>query len=113
MANLFNFTTGKEVNPLKSVELAFINPYMPENARHLNLLNKVTPDEFTTTFDEKGHVINLFPIKKLELGECLIKWQTTETGIIQTVSGNCQRNIYFKIIDSVMQINTILFYKIH
>lgn len=106
MKQFYDFSTKKEFNPLEGVELAFINPYMPDNARILRLSDKVTPDEFITTYNEKGQVINLFPLKNLGLGKCMIQWQDIEHGIIHLTHGH---RIYFCIENGVMRINTILY----
>ena len=104
MKQFFDFSTGKEYNPLENVDLAFINPYMPDGARWLRLSDKVTPDEFLTTYNENGQVINLFKLDKLKLGKCMIQWQAQDCGIIH----HFNRRIYFKIENDVMRINTIL-----
>jgi hypothetical protein len=105
MKQFYDFSTKKEFNPLEGVELAFINPWMPDSASKLNLSSKVTPDEFITTYNEKGQVINLFPLKNLKLGKCMIKWQDINHGIIYITNSI---TVYFCIENEVMRINTIL-----
>lgn len=82
MKTFFNFTTGKSINPLENIKYFYTNPYMPENMRLLNLaekLGELTREDIAITFDEKGHIVTLFPIDMLIKGDVMIDWRTQDS----------------------------------
>ena len=71
MQQHFNFKTGKSVNILEQITHFYINPYMPDNFKHLRIkerietYNEIDTDEVMTVIANSEHVVTLFPIKYL------------------------------------------------
>lgn len=98
----FNFQTMKEVNPLKSLEFFYINPYMPDNFIRLGLNKReIIPEGTAVT--EKGHFVIYFSISNLIKGDVHIKWTDEDKFVIN-------RKIYCKVIKkNVIRIDSILY----
>lgn len=107
MKQFFNFETGKEFNPAKTLNYFFISPFFQQNAKILNLEKRVK-DDLGNDFGfiwYNGIPVPVFPISVLDLGKCMIKWDTTENGVIY--SGN--RRIYFRFYDeNTVRLDTVL-----
>jgi len=86
MKQFFDFTTGKEFNPLKALTTFFISPYNMDNARLLNLQAKVKAyGEYAEEMQWiNGIPVQLFPIGVLDLGRAMVKWNDASSGVIQS-----------------------------
>lgn len=75
MQTFYNFTTKTVVDPLANIKYFYINPYMPDNMKLLNLRNKLklTQDVLTSVTAE-GFVVTLLPINLIVEDVCGIKW---------------------------------------
>jgi hypothetical protein len=107
MKQFFDFEKGIEFNPAKTLNYFFISPYKPDNARLINLEKKVIDklgNDFSFTW-YRGMPVAVFPIEVLDLGKCVITWESIENGIIH--SGNIK--YYFRFVDAyTVRIDTIL-----
>ena len=107
METFWDFSKGREFNPIKNITQFFINPYQPCNSRILNLEKRV--EEYGKHVGEmsfyNGIPINKFSIGVLKLNKCLVKWKEVNSGAIE--SGNIK--IYFKVIDdTTIRIDTVI-----
>ena len=107
MKQFFDFEKGREFNPAKALEKFFISPYMPDNARLINLEKKVKDgigEDFGFIW-YRGLPVPVFPISILDLGKSIVTWESIENGIIH--SGN--RKFYFRFVnEDTVRIDTIL-----
>lgn len=104
----FNFSTKQCINPLETIEHFYTNPYMPDNHKLLNLVEKLKKLEsnggsICTTNAPSGHVVTLFPIEMLVEGNCVVKWREHDSFVING-------SIYCKIIDDkIIRVDTVRF----
>lgn len=111
MQQHFNFKTGKSVNILEQITHFYINPYMPDNFKHLRIkerietYNEIDTDEVMTVVANSGHVVTLFPIKYL--ASDTVRVEHTEENKFKVHIG--ERVIYCHMVSSsVIRIDTIL-----
>lgn len=77
MQTFYDFTTKTVVDPLLSLKYFYVNPYMPDNMKLLNLKEKLIAsgdDYITTCATKEGFIVTLFPIGELVKGTCAVKW---------------------------------------
>ena len=104
MKKLFNFQTMSEFNPLLTIREFFINPYMPDNAKLLKLADKLGKIKVKVIVIKDKPTI-IYPISILDLGECMVEFKDVDCGIIY----HKNMQMYFKIVDGLLCVNTILF----
>jgi hypothetical protein len=106
MAQFFNFQERKSVNPLKKITRFFVNPYMPENYRLLNLSKHY--DDLQTDqvgiVTEDGHVPCItFPIEFLVEDTAFIEWRSESKFVIN-------KSIWCQIVDEqTIRVDTVRF----
>lgn len=103
----FNFKTGTSVNPLELIKKFYINPYMIDSFRLLNLHNLCDGEDIDIV------IINELPcviidINVLNLEQAFIKYNNEGTG--GTITAN-KKVIYFKFTSHAdcIRIDTVLF----
>lgn len=103
----FNFKTGKSVNPLELIKKFYINPYMIDSFRLLDLHNLCNDADVDIV------IINDLPcfiidINVLNLEQAFIKYNNEGTG--GTITSN-NKVIYFKFTPNsdCIRIDTVLF----
>lgn len=112
MQQHFNFKTGKSVNILEQITHFYINPYMPDNFKHLRIKERIEMDneeedndEILTVVANSEHVVTLFPIKYL--ASDTVRVEHTEENKFKVHIG--ERVIYCHMVSSsVIRIDTIL-----
>jgi hypothetical protein len=103
----FNFNTKTEVNPLENVDTFFINPYMLEGYKTLNIREKIMNlDETIVNFYNDLPVV-LLPISVLDLGVVQIKYDEYSNGG-KIIKGKLTLYFSFTESDNIIRINSVL-----
>lgn len=104
----FSFDTKQVINPLEAITHFYINPYLPESARMLNLQEK---SKHIAGFEEHwtntGLPVILFPIQILDLKTVVVSVCDDSKFIVR--KGNMK--IYVKLTDepNIVRIDSVLF----
>ena len=104
----FNFKTNTTVNPLELVKRFFINPYMIDSFKLLNLHNLCDDYNPELAIGNQNVPIVVMDINALNLEQAFIKYNSEGTG--GTITAN-NKVIYFKFtsVAEVIRIDTVLF----
>lgn len=104
----FNFKTNTTVNPLELVKKFFINPYMIDGFKLLNLHNVCEDYNPELAIGNQNVPIVVMEIGALNLEQAFVKYNSEGTG--GTITTN-NKVIYFKFTSSaeIIRIDTVLF----
>ena len=99
----FNFTEGKEVNPLEGVKKFFINPINPKLYLKLKIEKICESVKPRYRFD-RGLPVFIYPLVALGLETCTVSFATPTNGMIITKRGAILFHIQgeFLVVDSVL-----------
>jgi len=104
----FNFKTGTTVNPLELIKRFYINPYMIDSFKLLNLQNLCNSKKAIDIVIIHDLPCIVIDINVLQLEQAFIKYNSDGTG--GTITSN-NKVIYFKHTSSpdCLRIDTVLF----
>ena len=104
----FNFKTGKTVNALELVKKFYVNPYMIEGFKSLNLHNICDDYNAELVISTKNNLpVVVMDINALQLEQAFVKYNNEGTG--GTITSE-DKVIYFKFTDvaECIRIDTVL-----
>lgn len=106
----YNFTTKQQVNPLDGITHFFVNPYMMESFKSLNLAVKITDVDVDLVIQSStGLPVVIIPIEVLKLENVHVKM--TDNGfILSRRTEHGKRTIYAKFTDKqhIIRIDSVL-----
>lgn len=88
MKQFFDFKTMQVVNPIINVKRFFIDPYAMGQSAALGITNQLVKIINKKEFDDyilgsrNGVIINIFPLKLLNMGQVTIEWANDRSGNI-------------------------------
>jgi len=99
----FNFTEGKEVNPMEGVNKFFINPINPKLYLKLKIESLCQAVKPKYGFD-RGLPVFIYPLSALGLGTCTVSFASLTDGMIVTQKGVILFHIQgeYLVVDSVL-----------
>jgi hypothetical protein len=106
----YDFNTKKQVNPLDGITHFFVNPYMPESFRALNLGNKIINNQVETDLviqESTGLPVIILPIELLDLSMVKVKVEDNLNMTVYTP----QKRLYMKPTNEphIVRIDSVLF----
>ena len=104
----FNFKTGNTVNPLELVKKFYVNPYMIEGFKSLNLHNICDDYNAELVIAKNDLPVIVMDIQALQLEQGFVKYNNEGTG--GTITSE-NKVIYFKFTEvaEYIRIDTVLF----
>jgi hypothetical protein len=101
----YSFDTKEVINPLDQVTHFYVNPYMPESARLLNLVEKASDKAAFEVDWVNGLPVVLFPISILKLSTVIVTISSEDKIVVKKNN----TKLYMKLTDNpeVVRIDSV------